>query len=50
LWCVSRVCDLHVVIEDDAVVVVDDLALVTKLDRVYPTGPWRSVAHHGHAD
>jgi len=32
LWCVRRVYDLHVVIKDDAVVVVDDLALVTELD------------------
>jgi len=39
LWCVRRVSDLHVVIKDDAVVVVDDLALVTKLDRSTTPSP-----------
>jgi hypothetical protein len=33
LWCVSGVSGLHIVIENDAVVVVDDLPVVTELDR-----------------
>src|SRR5258705_6452564 len=32
LWCVGGVSGMHLVIHDDAVVVVDDLALGTELD------------------
>jgi hypothetical protein len=33
LWCVRGVSVLHIVIENDAVVVVDDLPFVTELGR-----------------
>ena len=33
MWCVSGVSGLHIVIENDAVVVIDDLPFVTELDR-----------------
>src|SRR5664279_1939318 len=33
LWCIRRVPGLHVVVQDDAVVVVDSLPLVPELDR-----------------
>ena len=33
LWCVSGVSGLHIVIDNDAVVVVDDLPFITELDR-----------------
>ena len=38
LWCIGGVSGLHVVIDHDAVVVVDDLPLVTELDG-FPSRP-----------